>query len=72
VKLQVFQVVNESGRREMNLPISGKISIFSEESIVSELNGVGILTLRAEVIFTNKIICVTKPVRITLPIMTKN
>jgi len=42
-------MVSESGiRREMNLQISGKIFIFSEESIVSELNGVGILRSRAE------------------------
>ena len=37
----MFQIVSESGRREMNLQISGKIFLFSEESIVSELNGMG-------------------------------
>jgi len=42
VELLVFQIVSESGRKEMNLQISGKMFLFSEESIVSELNGVGI------------------------------
>jgi len=32
----------------MNLQISGEIFIFSEDSIVSVLNGVAILRLRAE------------------------
>ena len=48
MELRVFQIVSASRRREMNLWISGKMFIFSEETIVSELSGVGILKLRAE------------------------
>ena len=49
MELRVFQIASESGRRKMNLQISGNVFIFSEESLVFELNGVGILRLiRAE------------------------
>ena len=47
MELRVFQIVSESGIRKEEFTDFWEI-IFFEESIVFELNGAGILRLRAE------------------------